>query len=127
MKWLVIILFFVFLSCEQDDNPFNNPDLLPPVDTINNTVIDEESFIGLHTMIFSPTCSNSGCHDGSFEPDFRTIESSYNTLVYQPVIKNDSVNTYTYRVLPGNSGLSALYARLTYDIDGQDFSPPGPP
>jgi hypothetical protein len=28
------------------------------------------------------TCANSGCHDGTFEPDFRTLEGSYNTLLF---------------------------------------------
>ncbi|MDB4127046.1 hypothetical protein N9580_03450, partial [Flavobacteriales bacterium] len=67
---------------------------------------------------FIPTCANSGCHDGTFEPDFRTIESSYNTLVYQPVIKNDNGNSYEFRVKPSNSDKSILYKRLIEDIDG---------
>ncbi|MBK7268515.1 MAG: hypothetical protein IPI07_03030, partial [Flavobacteriales bacterium] len=32
----------------------------------------------------------SGCHDGTFEPEFRTIASAYNSLVYHPVIANDA-------------------------------------
>jgi hypothetical protein len=72
----------------------------------------------LHNNIFTPTCANSGCHDGTFEPDFRTIESAYNSLVYQPVIKNDINNSFTYRVDPGNSSKSVLYHRLIVDIDG---------
>ena len=59
-----------------------------------------------------PYCANSGCHDGNFEPDFRTVESSYSTLVYQPVVKNNDNQTYEYRVVPGNSAQSILYARL---------------
>ncbi len=117
--FIVGILILCVIACDEDVNPFNDPSLLPPEDTINSVVLDPESFIGLHTMIFNPTCANSGCHDGTFEPDFRTIESSYNTLVYQPVIKNDANNTFNFRVSPGNSLMSVLYARLTYDIDGQ--------
>lgn len=78
-----------------------------------------ESFAGLHQHIFSATCANSGCHDGTFEPDFRTISGSYNTLVYQPVIKNDPSGSFTYRVLPGNVLESVLMNRLLTDIDGQ--------
>jgi len=116
--FIAVILVFI-IGCDEDVNPFDNTSLLAPEDTISDPVLDPESFIGLHTMIFSPTCANSGCHDGNFEPDFRTIESSYNTLVYQPVIKNDANNTFSFRVDPGNSSMSVLYARLTYDIDGQ--------
>lgn len=77
------------------------------------------SIEGLHDKVFEPTCANSGCHDGTFEPDFRTIESTYNTLVYQPVIKNDPTESYLYRVMPGNVEQSVLWKRLTEDIDGQ--------
>ena len=65
-----------------------------------------------------PHCANSGCHDGSFEPDFRTIESSYNTLVYQPVIKNNPDGNYQFRVKAGNIDESVLYARLLSNSDG---------
>ena len=118
-------IFFVFgvclsmLSCEKDPpNPYN--DIKPPVDdSLSLYKPDPKSFEGLHAYIFKPTCANSGCHDGTFEPDFRTISSSYNTLVYQPVIKNDPQNSYLYRVKPGELNESVLYNRLTVDIDGQ--------
>jgi len=67
--------------------------------------------------IFSPTCANSGCHDGTFEPDFRTVSSTYNTLVHQPIVKNDPQGSYTFRVKPGSPDESVLMARLTFDID----------
>lgn len=79
----------------------------------------EGSFAQIHRDIFKPTCANSGCHDGHFEPDFRGIESSYNTLVYQPVVKNDLAGTYDYRVNPFELDASALWTRLNKDIDGQ--------
>lgn len=78
----------------------------------------KDNIASLHANIFAPTCANSGCHDGTFSPDFRTIQSAYNTLVMHPVIKNDSLNTYTYRVVPGDAISSVLYNRLTEDIDG---------
>ena len=74
--------------------------------------IPESNFAYLYQNIFRPTCANSGCHDGTFPPDFRTIVSSYNAIVYQPVITNDAQNTFTYRVAPGNSAMSLLYERL---------------
>ena len=105
------ILFFVFLvicsSCKEELNPFEFDD---NTNSNNDTVYftDPTSFSALHNNIFVPTCANSGCHDGTFEPDFRTIESSYNTLVYQPIIKNDPGNTYQYMVVPFDSEMSIM-------------------
>lgn len=120
MKKIIFSLSFLFLiSCdkEQPTNPFTEvPD--PNGETENPIELAPTSLAGLHQNIFKPTCANSGCHDGTFEPDFRTIEGTYNTLVNHPVIKNDSENTYTFRVVPGNVDASQLVARVTFDIDG---------
>lgn len=121
LLFLLLAFSAFIISCEDEakENPFNNPDLQEPVDTFNTDTLDPRSFAGIHYKIFRPTCANSGCHDGTFEPDFRTIESSYNTLVYQPVIKNDPSNSFEFRVLPGSVSGSVLINRLTVDIDGQ--------
>ena len=118
--YIFIIISLVFKACKKDGeiNPYDNPNLNSPEDTTTNYFPDATTFQALHNNIFIPTCANSGCHDGAFEPDFRTIESSYNTLVYQPVIKNDNLNTYEFRVKPSNSDKSVLYKRLIEDIDG---------
>lgn len=106
-------------ACSGDSgNPFDNPDLQPPIDTTLIPDADPQSFVGLHQKIFKPTCANSGCHDGNFEPDFRTLESTYNSLVYHPVIKNNAADTYDYRVKPGSLSESILWLRLNEDIDG---------
>jgi hypothetical protein len=122
MKHLLPFALLVVLStsCSKSDpvNPFDQVDPPMPPDTTGTTP-DMRSIAGLHARIFVPTCANSGCHDGTFEPDFRTIESSYNTLVYHPIIKNDPQGSYQFRVVPGNPDASQLMARLTYDIDGQ--------
>lgn len=111
---------FCFTSCSKDEhiNPFHDPNNQPPDTIANGDTLDPNSFAGLHYNIFKPTCANSGCHDGTFEPDFRTIESAYNTLVYHPIIKNDPNNLFTYRVVPYNVSQSILIHRLTVDIDG---------
>ncbi|MEX1187993.1 MAG: hypothetical protein WED33_01965 [Bacteroidia bacterium] len=116
-----LFISFVVFSCKKDEkvNPFDlvvdttsqGPNQFPPP--------DPASIAGLHQYIFAPTCANSGCHDGTFEPDFRTIESSYNTLVLQPVIKNNPSGTYNFRVVPGNESASIIIERLINDIDGQ--------
>lgn len=113
------LLLLGFSSCKKESpQPFRNddadqgtnPDSVPPP--------DPKTFAGLQYYIFKPTCANSGCHDGTFEPDFRTIQSSYNTLVYRPIIKNNPSGDYTFRVLPYQPDASVLINRLTTDIDG---------
>ena len=89
---LLLTIAFAY-SCKKDDddetvNPFQNA-TLPPDDNPDTVNLEPGSFAFLHYNIFKPTCANSGCHDGNFEPDFRTISSSYNTLVRQDVIQND--------------------------------------
>ncbi len=110
---------------ETPEAPFN------PFDTIDYTLevtnpdpVDSASFLGIHQYILAQTCNQPGCHDGSFEPDFRTVQSSYNTLVYHPVFKNydpqvDGQPRLPARVVPGDPDRSMLYHRVAYD------NPPG--
>ncbi len=85
----------------------------------NNPTTDPEpsrtSIQGLHKFIFQPRCANPTCHDGSFEPDFRTVESTWSTLVYQKVIKNDTDYSFTWRVKPRDISKSWLIERLSTD------------
>lgn len=115
----VLLIILLFFSCKKEDpdNPFDPYNVTNEEDE-QFKFEDSLNFAALHHFIFQPTCANSGCHDGSFEPDFRTIQSSYNTLLFQPVIKNDPQGTFTYRVVPGDVGKSQLYNRITVDIDG---------
>ena len=117
---LILALVLIMLAlpgCEPDPvvNPFENGE--NPIDTVIVVELDYTGLVGLQDQLFRPTCANSGCHDGSFEPDFRTLGSTYNTLVNHPVIKNDAANSFTYRVVPGNVSESQLMNRLTVDID----------
>ena len=101
-------------SCERtgpgDPNPFEENKINQDTVSFEFEDIDPNSITGIYQNIFGPTCANSGCHDGTFEPDFRTIESSYHSLVYRVPIKNDG--NLTYRVDPGNPNQSALMRRL---------------
>ncbi len=116
---LYILFLFFCISCQKETiNPYDNPDLLPPLEDSTSYFSDPTNFAALYNNIFVPHCANSGCHDGSFEPDFRTIESSYNTLVYQPVIKNNASGDYQFRVKAGYIDESVLYARLLSNSDG---------
>tara|TARA_B110000914_G_C15469142_1_gene449773 strand:+ start:1 stop:930 length:930 start_codon:yes stop_codon:yes gene_type:complete len=109
-----IILSILLVNCTEDDLPINPYDGINYGDT--TLVIDTVSpysFVKVHRDILSPSCNVMGCHDGSFEPDFRTVESSYNTLVYHPIIKNNLEEDFRYRVVPNDTALSVLHERLT--------------
>jgi hypothetical protein len=110
--WLLAMVGL--LSCQKNEvpeNPFNN--YTPNQDTVKFIYQDPDSFsiAGLYTYIFKPTCANVGCHDGTFEPDFRTLESAYNSLVFRESIKDDG--GFPYRVQPYDVEKSGLMARVT--------------
>ncbi len=116
---LVVLLGTLALpGCEPEPvvNPFENGE--EPTDSTSTAMLEYTGLVGLQDRVFRPTCANSGCHDGTFEPDFRTLGSTYNTLVNHPVIKNDAANSFSFRVVPGNAAQSQLVNRLTVDIDG---------
>lgn len=92
-------------------NPFDTVDY--SVTSSNDVMVDSSSFLGLHYYIFSKRCSQPACHDGTFEPDFRTVQSAYNSLVYHPVLKNTANNDFPYRVTPGDPTLSMMYKRIS--------------
>ena len=118
-SFLLLIVFF-FFACQQEEyqNPYDGIEEEEEMMTEENINLEPTSIAGLHANIFSKTCANSGCHDGNFEPDFRTIESTYNTLINAPIIKNDPQNSYQFRVVKGDIAASQLVARVTVDIDG---------
>ncbi len=116
-----ILLFGVFSCSKEEENPYDNL-IYPDYSDTSSYAAANQSIIGLHNRIFFPLCANSGCHDGTLEPDFRTIESTYNTLVYHPIIKtnpNYPTDYFTYRVLPGDTIKSMLYHRLTVEFGDQ--------
>jgi hypothetical protein len=118
-KYIILLGIFsiaLLQACEktiQDDrrNPFGDSN------TVNNQTdsLNPTSIEGLHQNIFSVKCANPTCHDGSFEPDFRTIQSTYASLVYHPVVKNDDQNSFYFRVTPGNPEESWLVRRVLVD------------
>ena len=116
------ILAFGFYACKKEitrveptntqANPYSNIDY---GSNPSDIPVDSASYLGLHKYIFAKKCAVPACHDGAFEPDFRTIEGSYNSLVYHSVIKNNAANDFTYRVVPGDTALSWLHERVTTD------------
>ena len=120
---VVIFTFLTFIvitfSCKKEivdgatkalpDNPYSHisypPNITPPT-------IDSNSFVGIHKYIFQARCAMPGCHDGTFEPDFRTVQSAYSTLVLQPVVKNNTAHSFVYRVKPYDVAMSWLHERI---------------
>lgn len=116
---LVSTLFFtivvmMYSSCSKNSEPENPYDAVnynvnpPPADTN-----DVASIQSLHKTIFAVKCGVPGCHDGHFEPDFRTVQSTYSTLVFQKPIKNNITNDFKFRVKPYDTTYSWLHERLT--------------
>jgi hypothetical protein len=98
---------------ELGENPFAGIDYEDGV--LDDMPLDSSSFLGIHSYILAPSCAVPGCHDGHFEPDFRTIQSTYETLVFHPVVKNNAESSFDYRVEPGSKERSWLYERITTD------------
>lgn len=114
---LSVSCVFLFHSCKKNEvkNPYD--EIVPVVNNDNPDIDDipEGSFAWLHAKVFKPTCANSGCHDGTFEPEFRSIGSAYNSLVNHPTISNSLTGQFEYRVTPGNANTSYLHHRMTVD------------
>lgn len=116
-RWLVfsLIVFVGFLSsCKKTESPNPYGSLGNGGGAVDDSVPSPFSITGLHQNIFFPKCANPGCHDGTFEPDFRTVQSTFSTMVYMAVNKLtvDSITFFQHRVLPGNATASFLMERL---------------
>jgi hypothetical protein len=110
--WVSVLLF---LGCNVGvNNPFD--DIERPEEEVEQPeIMDSFSISGIHKLILEPKCAIPSCHGGTFEPDYRTPISSFNTMVYRPVIKNDADYTFRYRVVPGDTAASWLHERLLTD------------
>lgn len=112
---IMFVMMMGFNACKNDSdtaNPYvNNNEAV----TDTTTPPSPTSIAGLHKKIFSVRCANPGCHDGTFEPDFRTVQSTWTTLVYNEVNKTtlDSVSFFNVRVMPNDVSRSFLIERLT--------------
>ena len=116
--FLVAMAAILTLSCSKPASDTANPydginkgTSKPPV----QQQIDSSSITGIYTFILSKKCAIPSCHGKSFEPDFSSVDASYNTLVYHKVIKNNALNKFLYRVVPGDTAMSWLHERLVTD------------
>jgi len=125
LQVLILILSLSFLAlqmaCKEQVIQADLPDLPDnPYDTIryNNdgsliVNVDTQGFLGLHSYVLKTKCGQPACHDGAFEPDFRTPLSSYSTTVYHPVLKQYNHGQFEYRVIPYDTAGSWLHERIT--------------
>ncbi|WNJ17789.1 hypothetical protein [Pontibacter sp. G13] len=120
MKQLIRLIpcLLIIWGCRQQaieppENPFDQIDY--GVHEVEIPAPDSSTLVGLHQYIFAASCAVPGCHDGAFEPDFRTVQSTYSTLVYQPVVKNTTDEAFEMRVKPFDPAASWLYYRVTTD------------
>lgn len=117
LKYCLLACLMVFLaaSCNKEVIPPDNPyDDIDYGDTGTNAFNpDPETITGIYELILRRKCSLPGCHDGHFEPDFRSIQTAWSTMVYQAPVKNTADSAFAYRVLPGDADNSMLMHRLT--------------
>ncbi len=115
--WLLLLSVGLLLhACKKDDAPENPYDDVDYSSHNDSTALpDSNTITGLHQYIFAPRCANPGCHDGTFEPDFRTVQSSWSTLVYRSVNMEtvDGTHFFSTRVIPNDYAASFLYERIT--------------
>ena len=102
-------------SCKKTESVPHNPyeDIVRGDTTSFGIPLDSLNITYIHKKILAPTCAVPGCHVGNFEPDFRTPQSSFSTMVYAAVKKNNPANPFKYRVIPNDTNGSLLYERLT--------------
>src|SRR5690606_5876945 len=124
-KYLILIFGLIALIYSCGDNykestldlptpPFNPFDTIDYDETmVPHTPVDSNSFLGIHLYILSSSCNQPNCHDGTFEPDYRTVPSAYSTRVMHGVKKHFPTNPVPYRVTPGEPSQSMLYRRIT--------------
>lgn len=106
-----LLLLLLFCNKEQEvENPYDSINRGSEVD--QNTP-SSYSLKSVHDEILQPKCATPGCHDGSFEPNFNTLMSSYTNLVYHPITKNNAAESFKYRVVPFDAEASVLYERIT--------------
>lgn len=125
---LTLLLLSFVTSCKKtnsSDNPYDDWENSDRGPVIPDASIDPNTIQGLHKNIFKPTCANSGCHDGNFEPDFRNVESTYNSLINRYTTNTDPQNPqYTKRVVPGDAAKSMILHRINTFIPGSQGKMP---
>ncbi|MFN8285297.1 MAG: hypothetical protein U0V74_01015 [Chitinophagales bacterium] len=110
-----VLCIAIVQSCKKDSPLPHNPydDIVRDDTTANEIPVDSLTITYVHKKLLATRCALPGCHVGNFEPDFRTPQSSFSTLVYAPIVKNNAANDFKYRVIPFDTAYSVLYERIT--------------
>ncbi|MBK7149630.1 MAG: hypothetical protein IPH78_12635 [Bacteroidetes bacterium] len=75
-------LLLSYQSCKKDDKLPDNPYDSINRDTVTYDIpIDSLNITYVHKKVLQAKCALPGCHDGNFEPDFRSVQSSFSNLV----------------------------------------------
>lgn len=115
LSLLALGLVLLFAGCKKDDplpkNPYDDVDYTDPGD--GPYIPDPNGIVGIYENILRVKCANPGCHDGHFEPDFRSVQSSWSTLAYHRIVKNTADSAFSYRVIPGDTAHSMFWYRIT--------------
>ncbi|MBL0310373.1 MAG: hypothetical protein IPP77_12070 [Bacteroidetes bacterium] len=111
----VVLVLFLIHSCKKDGLLPKNPyDAILRDDTTRQEIpLDSLTITYVHNKVLASRCALPGCHVGNFEPDFRTPQSSFSSLVYAPISKNNAAKTFFYRVIPFDTAKSVLHERIT--------------
>lgn len=103
--FLMCSSIFIFVACSQTTTSDQETELTNPSDS--------SDFVQIYNSILSVSCGLGGCHDGSFEPNFTSINAAYYTMVWQPLKKNNKDETFQFRVVPFDAAKSVFYERVT--------------
>ncbi len=115
LLWSVVCGLWSVQSCKKDEPLPRNPydDIIRDDTTGYDIPVDSLTITYVHKKVLLGKCALPGCHDGNFEPDYRTPQSSFSTLVYATITKNNTTNSFKYRVIPFDTTNSVLYERIT--------------
>lgn len=110
-----VLMFGLLHSCKKNEPAPKNPydDIVRDDTTDSEIPVDSLTITYIHKKVLAPSCAVPGCHVGNFEPDFRTPQSSFSTLAYAPIIKNNAQGQFKYRVIPYDTTWSVMYERIT--------------
>jgi hypothetical protein len=109
------VFVFAASSCKKEQPQPHNPydDIVRDDTSTSDIPLDSLTITYVHKKVLSTRCALPGCHVGNFEPDFRTPQSSFSTLVYAPISKNNTAKQYRFRVVPFKTDSSVVYQRIT--------------